>query len=271
MLGRDSSAISPTAHYTGEIWRRNGLSDPALGTWQGRLLHGAVEPLMLLSRGLGGETLEDFLVARHRIIDSVLEQAIAASEVGQVVEIAAGMSPRGLRFTRRHPDLIYIETDLSAMAARKREALDRAGAQHRVVELDAMLESGPGSLAELAGGLDRGRGLAVISEGLLNYFPRGADLDLFSRIRAALGRFPRGLYLADVVLSDRGSGALGRAFGSVLGAFVRGRIHLPFRDRADAIAGLERAGFERAVVHRGSEGGAARGADRVAVIEARSD
>ena len=45
-----SDSISPTAHYTGQIWNRNGLSDPELSTWQGRLMYAGIEPAMALSR-----------------------------------------------------------------------------------------------------------------------------------------------------------------------------------------------------------------------------
>ena len=64
------------------------------------------------------------------------------------------MSPRGWRFTERHPDLLYVEADLPDMAARKRAALGadrRARRRHRVVDLDALRRDGPRSIA-------RGRG-----------------------------------------------------------------------------------------------------------------
>ncbi len=32
-----SDAISPTAHYTGYVWARNGLSHPELETLEGRV------------------------------------------------------------------------------------------------------------------------------------------------------------------------------------------------------------------------------------------
>ena len=125
---RGSDAISPTAHYTGYVWARNGLSTPELETAVGRLSFASMQPAAALSRLLGGPTLEQFLLARHRLIDHVLEEAIAAGRVSQVLEIAAGMSPRGWRFAGRHGDAVtYVEADLPAMAARKRAALERAG------------------------------------------------------------------------------------------------------------------------------------------------
>ncbi|HVD37233.1 MAG TPA: class I SAM-dependent methyltransferase, partial [Solirubrobacterales bacterium] len=103
-----SGAVSPTAHYTGETWVRGGLSHPGLRTWQGRVFHGALAVPLAASRSLGGPTLEGLLLARHRIIDSILEEQIEGG-VGQVVEVACGMSPRGWRFSERYGDrLTYI-------------------------------------------------------------------------------------------------------------------------------------------------------------------
>lgn len=101
--GDDSSRISPTAHYTGYVWVRNTLSPPALRTPQGAVLFTALQPAMrVASRFTGGLTLEQMLLQRHQIIDRVLDDAIARGRVTQVLEIAGGMSGRGLRFTRRH-------------------------------------------------------------------------------------------------------------------------------------------------------------------------
>lgn len=273
LLERGSDAISPTAHYTGEVWRRAGLSDPALGTTQGRLLHAGLRPAMAISAALGGDTLEAFLLARHRLIDDLVGAEVESGRVTQVIELAAGMSPRGLRLTSRHPDLVYVEGELPAMAARKRAALERAeirpGPRHRITELDALAESGPRSLPELGAQLDRGGGLAVITEGLLNYFPREETDALWRRIASELRRFADGFYLSDIHLASDNDRGPQRAFGALLSVFVRGRVHFPYRDEADAKAALEAAGFASGVLHPGSDGGSGRGVDRVHVIEAR--
>lgn len=270
LLERRSDAISPTAHYTGEVWRVAGLSHPALGTVEGRVLHTSLRPVMTVSGLLGGETLDGFLLARHRLIDRLLTARIETGEITQVVELAAGMSPRGLRLSAAYPELTYVETDLPAMAARKREALSRAGAGHRVVELDALVDDGPESLAELAAGLDRGRGLAIITEGLLNYFPRNETDGIWARVGAALQAFPHGLYLADLHLRSDNADGRQRAFSTLLGLFVRGRVHFPYADAADARAALGEAGFAATELHPGTEGGSEPAAERVRVIEAFS-
>ena len=68
MLGsRSSDAISPTAHYTGYVWERNGMAPAALHTTIGRGMYLSLEPLMTVSRVLGRPTFEGLLLARHRI------------------------------------------------------------------------------------------------------------------------------------------------------------------------------------------------------------
>lgn len=251
-----SGAISPTAHYTGETWVRNGLSHPQLATWQGRLFYDALALPNAASRMLGGPTLGGLLLARHRIIDALLDDLIRGG-VGQVIEVACGMSPRGWRFSKRYGDrLTYVEADLPAMAGRKREALARMGSlseHHRVADLDVLREGGPESLEALVGTMDSAKGLAIITEGLLVYFDDPTVEALWARLAKALRPFPTGVYLADLRIARPKRGVAERAFEQLLGSFVRGKIH-PYRgNEASAEAELDRAGFERVRLHRGDE------------------
>lgn len=254
LLRRGPDAISPTAHYTGHVWGRNGLSHPELATREGRVLFNALQPMNRMSRATGGPTLEAGLLARHRVIDAVLAEAIDDGAVAQVIEVACGMSPRGWRFSQRYGDkLTYVEADLPAMAARKREALRRMGSlsdSHRVVELDALRDDGPESLAAVAETLDPDKGLAIITEGLLTYLDRESVLRLWRRFATGLAGFPIGLYLADLRLSGD-AGRTERAFYVGLSAFVRGRVHMHFADEDEALAALQATGFTRARLHRG--------------------
>ena len=275
-----SSAISPTAHYTGYVWARHGLGDADLATGPGRLLFTAGQGLMAPLDLLGGPTLEHFLLARHRIIDHLLDEAIAAGTVGQVVELAAGLSPRGLELTRRHRDLAYVEVDLPGMATRKQEILRGKGAdpaRHRAVTADVLDDAafssvftGPSSL------LDPSVGTAVVTEGLLNYFPREAVLGLWRRTARELRRFPQGRYYSDLHVASR-TGRADRVFIAGLSAFVRGQVHLHFADVPEAVDALRASGFDEArlIAPREFAGSMpdmeAAGADRVRVVEARVD
>jgi O-methyltransferase involved in polyketide biosynthesis len=265
ILPRGSAAISPTAHYTGYVWARNGIADPGFATTEGRALFLAVEPIMLALRAFGRPTFEPILLARHRLIDARLRAAIESGRVSQVVEVAAGLSPRGWRFATEFPALTYVEADLPGMVARKRELLGRIGFAapgHRVVELDALKDGGPGSLAAVAAELDPGRGLAIVTEGLLNYFDRDAVEGMWRRFAKVLGDFAAGVHLADLLLAGDNSGAIASVLQVALSGFVRGRVHLHYETDAEAIAALERAGFADAHLHRPPE------SDLVRVVEA---
>jgi O-methyltransferase involved in polyketide biosynthesis len=275
---RGPESISPTAHYTGHVWRRNDLSHEELGTVEGRLLFDALAPAMMFSRLAGGPTLEGMLLARHRIIDDVLASAIDDGHISQVVEIACGMSPRGWRFARRYGDRItYVEADLPEMAERKRRALEQIGSigdAHRVAEVDALQDTGPRSLSAIAETLDRRRGLAIITEGLLTYFGDEDVRAMLHRFAAVLQRFGSSLYLADIRLGGVDRSVMERAFQIALSSFVQRSVHRHFDGEAEAAEALRVAGFEQVELHRAdthpAAGAAANdpAAERIHIIEA---
>jgi O-methyltransferase involved in polyketide biosynthesis len=267
----DSARISPTAHYTGYVWARAGLSHPELVTAEGRALFESVRPVMVASRLLGGGQLEPYLLSRHRAIDVLLERAIESGAVSQVLEVACGLSPRGWRFHRRYGERItYVEADLPGMAERKRAALERMGSlgpDHRVAVIDALSDE---SFAELAGTLEPERGLAIVTEGLTGYLSPEQLEGLWARCARTLDGFSAGRYLSDLHVGESQPLQV-RAFRLVLSAFVRGTVHLHYGTRAQARDALEHAGFATVTVHpaatlapetRGA------GADLVSIVEA---
>lgn len=248
--------IGPTAHYTGYVWARNGLSHPELATTEGRILFDSLQPTMLASRSLGHSTLESYLLARHGAIDALLERAIEEVGVSQVIEVAAGLSPRGWRFVTRHEKLTYIEADLPEMAQRKRQALGRIGSlseRHRVEEVDALRDDDrAGSLAAVLAGLDPDQGLGIITEGLLGYLPPDAVAGMWRRFARGLARFRAGRYISDVHLGGAQTAQV-RVFRVLLSAFVRGRVYLHFSDAREAEVALGTAGFASAEVRPACE------------------
>ncbi len=242
--------VSPTAHYTGYVWARNGLSHPELRTIEGRVLFETLRPMNTMNSLLGRGSLEQYLLARHRALDLLLERAVNEHGITQVIEIASGLSARGWRFSGRYPELTYIEADLPDMVERKQRALERIDGLspgHRLAELDARRESGPGSLKDLAAGLDPERGLMVITEGLLGYLPLDEVEGIWRRVASTLSGFNRGRYISDIHLSSMQTLEV-RAFRVLLAAFVRGRVHLHFRDPGEVVSALQDAGFPRAEV-----------------------
>ncbi len=248
---RNSATISPTAHYTGQVWLRNGLSDKRLGTPQGNFLYRLLQPLMLASSAVGGPTIQDFLIARHELIDLRLAAAIEEGKISQVIEIAAGLSPRGLRFVKNYGScLTYIEADLPGMAARKRDLLgETAGPHHRIMTINALADEGADSLAALAATLNPTQGVAIVTEGLINYFDTDNVLGMWRRFATALHGFPQGLYLSDIHLAGVNNGLAINTFRMMLSTFVRSRVHLHFDNAQDLKQQLLSTGFTSAVVH----------------------
>ena len=247
-----SDRISPTAHYTGYVWAHNGLSHPALETFEGRLMFNSLRLTDQLSALLGGPSLNRYLLTRHQALDLRLAEQIESGAVSQVVEIAAGMSPRGWRFASRYGSAVtYVEADLPAMAARKRGRLQRIGAlsaDHQVLDVDALNDK---SFAAVFGGLDPARGTAVITEGLLNYLSLEALAGLWARIARELAAFPSGVYLSELHLASDDSLAV-RIGIPVLSAFVLGQVHLHFDSADEVLAALASAGFARAQLFAGA-------------------
>ena len=242
-----SDAISPTAHYTGYVWARNGLSHPGLTTTEGRLLFDSLHPLMLISGALGGPSLERYLLARHRAIDALLERAIERDGsrrcwrsrpgcrpgAGASRSATATGSPTSRPTCRRWPP---------ASASARADRLARRAPPGR--DLDALRDDGPGSLAALAGELDRDAGLAIITEGLLGYSRDRRRRGLWRRVARALAGFPPGRYISDLHLGSAQTPEV-RAFRVLLSAFVRGRVYLHFDDAPEAEAALRECGLSR--------------------------
>jgi O-methyltransferase involved in polyketide biosynthesis len=217
---------------------------------------------MAVGRALGGATLEGYLLARHRGIDVLLERAIERDGITQVIEVAAGLSPRGWRFAERYGErLTYIEADLPGMASRKRQALQRIGSlsdRHRVAEVDALADDGPESITALTAQLDVAQGLAIITEGLLGYLSVGAVDRIWRRFTRAQRPFATGRYISDLHLAAVQNVQV-TAFRQLLSAFVRGRVYVHFNTAEQAVAAVRAAGFAEAKVHRAADlAGAAR-------------
>lgn len=273
-----TSRVSPTAYATGYFWFRQGMSHPAFATKQGKKLDRAFALLTRVIRRLSGFSLDALMLARHKGIDAQLAKAIDSGKIGQVIEIAAGLSPRGWSFMQRYGErLRYIETDLPAMAACKRDVLEQTGSlskRHRVVTLDALAVDGPHSLAAVAQQLDPHVGTAIVTEGLMNYLDPASARAVWQRIAETLGRFPHGVYFSDVYFNERVQHPAMIAFGALLSAFVKGRMHVHFKSPQELTQVLKAAGFKRIRAIRTDAIAATRGyarqrgGDSVRVLEA---
>lgn len=246
----DTSNISFTAHYTGYVWFRNRLSEPAFVTPQGQLFFQLLRPFEYLARRVIGTDIKTTLLQRHHLIDRELEALVTQHPHLQVLEIACGLSPRGHRFTHKYPYLSYVEADLPGMVKRKRQLLEKIYSlnnRHRVVECN-ILEDGEHSLENvLHREFDPNKPLVVITEGLVNYFDLPVISGFWQRLAKQLAQFTEGgYYLSDVypkVSQHSFSGLIHSANGS-LRVLSRNTFSLHFSSDEEASAHFVGLGFK---------------------------
>lgn len=249
----DTSNISFTAHYTGYVWFRNRLSEPAFVTPQGQLFFQLLRPFEFLARRVIGTDIKTTLLQRHHLLDRELDALIARHPHLQILEIACGLSPRGHRFTLRHPYITYVEADLPGMVRRKQLLLDRIYSlnnRHRVVVCN-ILDAGSDSLESvLLREFDPNKPLVVITEGLVNYFELPVISGFWQRLASELRQFTEGYYLTDIypsVSSHHFSGLI-RSANDSLRLLSRSRFSLHFNKDDDMVAHFNGLGFKNTKV-----------------------
>ena len=187
--------ISFTAHYTGYIWYQMGISHPAFATSKGKFLTALVNPFENWAERVVGGSMRTTLKERHQMIDDALIQLINIYPDLQVVEIAAGLSPRGWGFRKKYPNLHYIEVDLPDMAEVKKSALAQAEQPDaKVLAVDLFSPQ----LKDLFGTLDAEKPVVIISEGLINYFTKDSLHALWTSFSNYGKAFPHFYYLTDL-------------------------------------------------------------------------
>ncbi len=255
---KDSTGISFTALYTGAVWHRHGLSDDVLATDQGKWLYHLMTPFEAASKAVVGGNLRTFLLQRHLIIDHLIEQAIDRG-VTQILEIACGMSPRGIRLRQKYPQIHMAEADLPAMATRKASRLlvsGNLGARHQVMPIDILATSGDHSLETvMARTFDNQEPVVVITEGLTSYFSLPVISDFWKRLSSLMQQRPGSVYLSESYLMPAQPLLRGtlRSLGGLLGTVTRSDVSFHFLNDQQAAEHFSSCGFPSVAVHNPSE------------------
>lgn len=252
----DTSGISFTALYTGQVWYQNGMSARFFTSNQGSLMYRMMEPVNYLGKHLIGLDLQDLLLQRHLIIDHRIEQLIAQEGVAQILEIACGLSPRGYKLSRKYPALHYVEADLPGMAGRKQALLlnhKGFGPNHKVVNCNILTSGEPDGLDYVMHEvLDPTLPTIIITEGLINYFDLETISGFWTRL-AQLGQvFPNAWYLTDLFPNLPGTPArlLVKVAQKALGIATGAKVNLHFGNTQSIEAGFSRCGFRQVTVHK---------------------
>lgn len=187
--------ISFTAHYTGYIWYKMGISHPQLATPQGKFLAQLAHPFESCAEKFLGASMRSTLKTRHQLLDAQLTELLADDPQLQVLEIAAGLSPRGWWFRQHYPGINYRELDLPAMAQTKQQALKHIEQYSpEVMAFDLFSDEFKQAFEHF----NPEQRLVVISEGLINYFDKPLLQQLIQSIAQHGQSFQQLHYLTDL-------------------------------------------------------------------------
>lgn len=248
MSAKAKGDLSVTALYTAGAWAWAGLSGAELfASEDSRRVFDATNAALALARPFQRDprSLKHALLHRHAMIDHLL----GASGARQVLELAAGLSRRGVAVSA-DPAIRYTEVDLRHVVEKKRALLDRSPAGRvvlarpnlRLVARDVTEEA----LADL---VEPGAPLFVIAEGLLMYLSPEKQRALFRAAHALLARAGGGTFVFDLVPSceEPAPSAAGHALGWLMERFTGGKsFERDARTRGEITRELGEAGFSEA-------------------------
>jgi O-methyltransferase involved in polyketide biosynthesis len=127
--------------------------------------------------------------ARYKSIGAMIRRIAPR----QVLELGAGLSPRGLTLSA-DPRLFYVETDLEEMIGEKRALLAALQRRHRLEPRNNLRQVAanaldPGQLLAAANYFKAGQRLLIVHEGLLQYFSASETEHVARNVRELLDRF----------------------------------------------------------------------------------
>ena len=128
------------------------------------------------------------LEARYKTTD----QIIARYHITQVLEIAAGLSPRGLAMTE-NPDVVYVATDLPEILEQEKAIAESILAKSNIHRSNLYYQVANAldreSLLQAAIPFQSGKPIAIITEGLLPYLTSAEKETLACNIHALLRQY----------------------------------------------------------------------------------
>jgi len=135
--------------------------------------------------------------------------AVQQHDSAQVIEFAAGVSPRGLQWSQNSPGTIYFESDLPQLMVRKAKLIrnsllnSTADQQQRGLlhccGIDVLSEESIRKALEV---IDLDRRITFVTEGLLLYFAEEELGKFLTNIRNILTRYPKAIWISDLVSSE---------------------------------------------------------------------
>ncbi|MEO7111110.1 MAG: class I SAM-dependent methyltransferase [Polyangiaceae bacterium] len=240
-----SGDLSVTAKYTSATWAWGKLPNADLLLTPDaervfRIVNGA---LGLTRPFTGAPELPASLLERHRILDEL----VTASDCSNVIELAAGLSRRGITMSE-DPSMYYVEIDLPHVVDAKRAILEKTErGRSALARPNFTIESGDITAVDLAAVHAHAEGsVFVIAEGLLMYLDEAAKNKLFDDVARRLEKCG-GCFAFDLVPTSeqKKPGVVGNALGRAMKLFTKGATFVrDARTRGDIRGELLQHGFD---------------------------
>lgn len=198
-MSRTTDKIPHSALYTAATWQWGGLSCAHfIVPGQAEGLFKIVNAYMRFYRFINPRkfSLHHTLLHRHTMINYLLD----AADCQQVIEIAAGFSPRGSSHSE-NPDVCYYEVDLPDVVELKRRQLDSSAHGKQVLGRNNFIQKAGDILQIDVKAEFPARKSFVISEGLMMYFTREEQLQIWKNISAFIREYG-GEYVFDYIPLD---------------------------------------------------------------------
>lgn len=240
-----SGDLSVTAKYTSATWAWGKLPNADLLVTPDaervfRIVNGA---LGITRPFTGAPELRASLLERHRILDEL----ITTSRCKNVIELAAGLSRRGITMTE-DASIRYVEIDLPHVVDAKRAILEKSErGRDALARPSFTIEKGDVTTIDLDAVLSDAKGsLFVIAEGLLMYLDEAAQNKLFDEVSRRLEKCG-GSFAFDLVpvSEQKKPGVVGNALGRAMKFFTKGATFVrDARTRENIRTDLLRHGFD---------------------------
>ncbi len=144
--------------------------------------------------------MEPFFEARFKLTNRLLKNDAAK----QILEIAAGLSPRGLAMAKTEPTLQYVELDLPEMARLKKDIAARLAKNGTATPPNLSFKEGDAldKNSLLAAVHDfKNKPIAVINEGLMRYLSFEQKARYADNVRLLLEKFGGVWITPDITIS----------------------------------------------------------------------
>lgn len=183
--GNDHTKVAPTAW--GVAYLRTFTDIPLTKEFFGELDRRAQAQGGVNTAGIRNkDKLAPQLEARYKLVDKLLYEF----GLDQIIELAAGLAPRGVNFARADAGLAFVELDLPDVIREKQAVISSLG-----IEVPSNLSLVPGDVLNAAdimramANFSKDKPVAIMNEGLLRYLTFPEKTLVAKNVRAMLEQF----------------------------------------------------------------------------------